>query len=321
LSVKRKRPDAEQDRRNRYKRKKKAPAGPAKHAAKKLPERRAMIAARRRRLGPVFSKLAKRPARWSRGVDRSVNRGLERAHPALLQGGQRAQRWTKRATAWLGPRLRPLGILLFRGIAVGERWLRRGATAAVRGATRVSAIVTPQRALGAVIAAAGICLVVSQFLDYHAVEIGQPGYAGLSSAARPPTVDVQTAGDAHAFLLVPLGLLAVGLGVLSAARDRPRLGLTVAALGLVALAVILLVDLPKGLDAGAQTSRFAGAKAVLEDGFYAELAAAAGLVLAGLLYYARPCRIRINSSGRAASARRRRPRRQASSRATVARRA
>ena len=49
--------------------------------------------------------------------------------------------------------------------------------------------------------------------------------------------------------------------------------------GLLALAVILLVDLPAGLDAGAQTSRFAGASAVLEDGFYAELAAAGGLVL------------------------------------------
>ena len=51
----------------------------------------------------------------------------------------------------------------------------------------------------------------------------------------------------------------------------------------------------------------------------AELAAAGALVLAGLLYYARPCRIRISSSGRAASARRRRPRRRDSSPARVAR--
>ena len=44
-----------------------------------------------------------------------------------------------------------------------------------------------------------------------------------------------------------------------------------ASLGLVAVATILLVDLPQGTDAGAQTSRFAGATAVLLDGFYAEL--------------------------------------------------
>jgi hypothetical protein len=220
-----------------------------------------------------------------------------------------------------GPRVRPVAAWLFRGVALGERWVQRASGAARSGATRASAVVTPQRAIGAVIVAAGACLVASQFLDYRAVEIGQPGYAGLSSIARPPTVDARTAGDAHAYLLVPLGLFAILVGALASVRDRRRLGLTVAALGLVAVAAILLVDLPSGLDAGAQTSRFAGATAVLEDGFYAELAAAAGLVLAGLLYYARPCRIRINSSGRAASARRRRPRRPASSQATVARRA
>jgi hypothetical protein len=279
-----------------------------------------MIAARRRRLGSVFSKLARKPARWSRGVDRAANRALERVHPVLVHGARRTRGLTRRAAAVAGPRLRPVGALLFRGIARAEAWVRRGSAAAVRGATRASAVITPQRAIGAVIVAAGACLIASQFLDYRAVEIGQPGYAGLTSA-RPPTIDVKTAGDAHAYLLAPLGLIAIALGALGAARDRRRLGLMVAALGLIAIATILLVDLSKGLDAGAQTSRFAGAEAVLEDGFYAELAAAAALVLAGLLYYARPCRIRTSSSGRAASARRRRPRRPDSSRATVARRA
>ncbi len=221
--------------------------------------------------------------------------------------------------AWMGPRVRPVVVRFFRGLAVGERWLRLACGAAVRAATRASAVLTPQRALGAVIVAAGVCLIASQFVDYRGVEIGQPGYADLPGATRPPTVDVRTAGEAHSYLLVPLGLIAAMLGLLAASRDRRRLGLIVSAAGLLALATILLVDLPNGLDAGVQASRFAGATAVLEDGFYAELAAAGGLVLAGLLYYARPCRIRISSSGRAASARRRRPRRRASSRARVAR--
>lgn len=280
-----------------------------------------MIAAVRRRIGSVFVALAKRPARWSRSIDRAANRGLERAHPALLRAGLWSRSQAKRGAAWVGLRVRPPAARLFRGLAVADRLVRRALAAAARGATRASAVLTPQRAIGAVIVAAAACLVASQFLDYRAVEIGQPGYAGLSSVASPPTVGVRTAGDAHSYLLVPLGLIAALLGSLAAGRDRRRLGLTVAGLGLLAVAAILLVDLPHGLDAGAQTSRFAGATAVLEDGFYAELAAAAGLVLGGLLYYARPCRIRINSSGRAASARRRRPRRRASSRARVARRA
>ncbi len=285
-----------------------------------------MIAAARRRIGPAFAKLVKRPARWSRGVDRTVNRGLERAHPVLVRVGRRSRIRAQKATAWAGPRVRPVAARSFRALAVGERWLRRGCAAAIAGTTRASAVVTPQRAIGVVIVATAVGLIASQYLDYRGVEIGQAGYADLPGTTRPPTVDVKTAGEAHPYalgpvggLLVPVGGLAALLGLLAAGRDRRRLGLTVAGLGLLAVAVILLVDLPNGLDAGAQTSRFAGATAVLEEGFYAELAAAAGLVVAGLLYYARPCRIRISSSGRAASARRRRPRRRASSRARVAR--
>ena len=178
---------------------------------------------------------------------------------------------------------------------------------------------TPTRAAAFVLIATGACLVASQFIDYRAVEIGRPGYAGLPQVAQAPTVGVRTAGAAHAYLLVPLGFAAVLLGALALVRERRRLGLLVAGLGLAATAVILLVDLPAGLDVGSQSSRFAGATAVLEDGFFAELASAGGMVLAGLLYYARPCRIRISLSGRAASARRRRPRPRASSRAKVAR--
>jgi hypothetical protein len=312
-----------QDRRNQ--RKKKAPAGPAKRPAKKkLPERRAMIAAVRQRLRPVSKTVAK----WSRRADRVGNRALERAHPPLARAEAWARpraRWlwlrVKRAWAWTTKRIiRPAAIRLFRWLGRGDLLLRRGCTAAAAGATRASAVVTPERAIVAVIVLAAAGLVVSQFIAYRAIEVGQPGYASLpAGAAAAPTVDAETAGSAHAFLLVPLALLAGALAVGALRSKRRSLGLVVAAIGLICLAVILLVDMPAGLDASAQSSRFAGAKAVLEDGFYAELAAAAGLVLGGLLYYARPCLIRINLSGRAASGRRRRPRRRASSRARVAR--
>ena len=225
----------------------------------------------------------------------------------------------RRLAAFAGPPLRRSAGLFFRLLAAAERLLRRWAGHAVTTATAASRVLTPQRAIGLAIVAAGLCLAVSQFVDYRGVEIGRSSYAGLPDLASPPTVDVRTAGEAHAYLLLPLGLLGAVLGALGVARDRRRLGLTVAGLGLVSVSVILLVDLPDGLDAGVQNSRFAGASAVLQEGFYAELAAAGGLVLSGLLYYARPCRIRTNSSGRAASARRRRPRRRASSQGRVAR--
>ncbi|HEU5106710.1 MAG TPA: hypothetical protein VFU11_12835, partial [Solirubrobacterales bacterium] len=239
--------------------------------------------------------------------------------PPLLVAWHHSLKTARRAWVWLWPQLRPLLALFFRALATGERWVRRTAALLVRAATAASRVVTPARAAAVVLIGAGALLVASQFIDYRAVEIGQPGYAGLPDVAQAPTVEARTAGDAHAYLLVPVGVLAMVLGALGLRRETRRLGLLVAALGLLSLAVILLVDLPRGLDEGAQTARFAGTSAVLEDGFYAELAAAGGLLLAGLLYYARPCRIRISLSGRAASARRRRPRRRASSQAKVAR--
>jgi hypothetical protein len=246
---------------------------------------------------------------------------LERAFPPLVLLRHHLARWARRGWAWVWPRLRPLLALLFKALAAGERWIRRGCALLVRAATALSRVITPARAAAFVLFASGALLVASQFVDYRAVEIGQPGYAGLPGVAKVPTEDVRRAGEAHAYLLVPVGMATVLLGMLALRREARRLGLLVAALGILSLAVILLVDLPHGLDEGRQASRFAGTSAVLEDGFYAELAAAGMMVLAGLLYYARPCRIRISLSGRAASARRRRPRRRASSRARVARRA
>ncbi len=278
-----------------------------------------MIAAARRR-DASRRRGAENPfLNWSRRVDRAANRALVGAHPPLSRLGRKVAAAAIGTGAWAGPKLRPVAAAFFRALAMAERGTRRLAALSVRLATATSEVVTPRRAIGITIAAAGVCLLVSQFVDYRGVEIGQPGYANLPDVAKPPTVGVKTAGDAHAYLLVPVALAAILLGFACARRERPRLALLATGLGLAAGAVVLLVDLPNGLDTGAQTVRFAGASAVLEDGFYAELAAAGGLVLSGLLYYARPCRIRTNSSGRAASARRRRRRRRVSSRARVAR--
>jgi hypothetical protein len=312
---------------------KKALAGPAKRTAKKKPERPAIIAATRRRIRAMPGAVSKRARATisaaiaaTRRVDRAVNRLLLRAWPPIARLGRAGKRLGGRA----GRRLRPLGVLLFRALSKLERRLVRARGLAVRAATRASAALTPARAIGATILASAACLTVSQFIDYRAVEIGRSGYAGLPTAGAP-TVGAEVAGQAHAYLLVPVALLAAVLALVALRNPRRRgLGRTVFALGLLSLAVILLVDLPSGLDAGIQASRFSGTSAVLLDGFYAELASAAGLMLGGLLlvaapraaarYHARPCQTPISLFARAASGLRRRRRRRASSPGRAARR-
>jgi hypothetical protein len=289
-----------------------------------------MIAAARRRIRAARDAVGRRlrgtvPA--TRRLDRAADRQLRRAWPLLARLG-RAARAVGRGG---GRRLRPPGALLFRGLALLERRLLRLAALARRAAARASARLSPHRAICLTAIGAAACLLVAQFVEYRAVEVGQSGYAGLP-AAGAPTVGGETAGQAHAYLLVPVALLAAALaGWALLGEQRHRLGRIVFALGLLSLAVALLVDLPAGLDAGAEAARFSGAEAVLYDGFYAEIAAAAGLMLTGLLlvaapkaaarYYARPCRTRTSSFARVASALKRRRRRRASSRARGARRA
>ena len=298
---------------------KKALAGPAKRTAKKKPERRAMIAAARRRA--MVARVR------AEGLTRATDRRLS---ALLVAAGPKARATLAPRARWVGRRLRPVGVFGLRRLAWLERRLLRATTWARRTATRASAVLTPQRAICLVILASAGFLIAAQLVDYRAVEIGQPGYAGLPSAA-PPTVAAETAGEAHAYLLIPVALLAGLLGLAALRNERRRgLGRIVFALGLLSLAVVLLVDLPAGTDVGAQATRFSGAKAVLYDAFYAQIAAAVGLMLGGALlvaapkaaarYHARPCRTRTNLFARAGSALRRRRRRRASSRGRAARR-
>lgn len=273
-----------------------------------------MIAAARR-IGTVLTLGAK----CTRQVDRTVARKIESARPKLAKGLRQLRARSIRAAKTAGKRLRPLAVLALRGFGRGERLLRRVSALSARGATRASALLTPARGIALLILASAVCLVVSQFVTFSSVEIGQPAYAGLTSAT-PPTVAGETAGAAHSYVLIPLALIAALVAVAMLRTERRGLARIVVGLGLLCIALILIIDLPAGTDVGAQSSQFSGATAVLQGGFYAELAAAAGLLIGGLLYYARPCRIPINLSGRAASARRRRRRRRDSSPRKAARR-
>jgi hypothetical protein len=271
-----------------------------------------------------------RAAAWTRAVDAWGNRRLNSAWPRLERWGRRARlvgaRWAKR----IGRRLRPLGVLALRGLGQLERVLRRFRDLAVATSTRGASVLTPDRALCLTTIVAAACLAASQFVDYRGVELGQPGYAGLA-AATPPTVDTRTPGEAHLHLLLPVALAAAALALIVLRNSRRRgLGRVIFGLGALSAGVALLVDKPAGLEVGVQASRFAGVEAVLKSGFYAELAAAAGLMLCGALlvaapkaasrYHARRCRTRTSSFARVASALRRRLPRPASSRDRDARR-
>jgi hypothetical protein len=279
---------------------KKALAGPAKRTAKKKPERRAMIAATRRRAMVARTRAealtrrvdrrlnrllvaAPRVRSWTQAADQRLNRLLVRAWPRIAKAGKRVRRVIGPRLRWVGRRLRPVGVFGLRRLAWVERRLLRTAAWVQRVATRASAVLTPQRAICLTIVASAGLLIAAQFVDYRAVEIGQPSYAGLPAAA-PPTVEVEAAGEAHSYLLIPVALVAAVLALLAIRNERRRgVGRIVFLLGLLSLAIILLVDLPAGLDASAQAAQFSGAKAVLYDGFYAQIAAAAGLMIGGLL--------------------------------------
>jgi hypothetical protein len=151
----------------------------------------------------------------------------------------------------------------------------------------------------------GVCaavgLGVSQFFDYHGVVVDAPGYAGKLGAEVPaPITDRETAGSAHLWIPLPVAALAAIL-ILAASRGRPRLAGGVALCGLVGLALALAVDLPQGLEVGRAGLAFTGTEATLLQGFWAEVACSAVLILCGglLAHYSRGVsreRIRRRSS-------------------------
>jgi hypothetical protein len=183
--------------------------------------------------------------------------------------------------------------------------LVRAMGTAIRTAERV---VTPRRAVAAVIVGAAVLLGVSQFVDYRGVGIGAPQYQGVEAVAPPPQTDREPSGAAHAYVLVPVALLAIGaLGF--ALRGRWRLGRAISLLGLVGIAVSLLIDVRQGLDEGSAALRFEGAEAELIEGFWVQLASSAVLVAVGVLLsrYVRAEQRPAPRAGHAAAGRRRRP--------------
>ena len=174
--------------------------------------------------------------------------------------------------------------------------------------------VTPRSTVAFVGLAAAVGLAVSQFFDYHGVAVDAPNYAGeIGAIAGAPIVDRQSTGSAHIWILLPVAALAAVL-IVAAYRGRPRLAGGVAVCGLVGLAVAIAIDLPQGLDVGRAGLAFTGTEARLLQGFWAEVACSAVLILCGGLlgHYSRGVsRERRKRRGRPGRAARRSPHREA----------
>jgi hypothetical protein len=143
--------------------------------------------------------------------------------------------------------------------------------------------VTPRRAVAAVCLAALVVLAVSQWSDYREISVGNSAYTGgVQDVAPAPDVATDRAGEAHAWVMIPIAVVGLLL-VVAALSGRWRAGRLLAGLGVAVIAISLLVDLPKGLDEGSAAIAYEGAKASLLEGFWLQIASGAAMICCGLL--------------------------------------
>ena len=130
--MKRGRDKRERSGKGRDRRMKKALAGPAKRTSKRLPERRAMIAAARRRIAVVLSAAGRR----SLQLDRAVARRIEQLRPPLAR---RLTRLRAVAVGWLGRGRK----VVVRVLGVIGRWLRPLVVLTLRAFSRLERVLLP----------------------------------------------------------------------------------------------------------------------------------------------------------------------------------
>ncbi len=210
-----------------------------------------------------MAKRFKTPAtrRLARRVNALLRRGGRFVGFAIFTVAARIDQVRAAAVSFTGPRLR--------GVVAG-----------------LDNRLTPRRLAMVVAVAAGILLLASQFVDYRGVGIGQPEYEDVAAITAAPMAETETPWDAHGPLVAVLGLIAaVGTvaGLFGQGARSRRATLVGGAAALMAVAVILLVDLPQAGDVGVLAEQYADTEALLLEGFYAQLSAAAVLIFCAAL--------------------------------------
>ncbi len=275
-----------------------------------------------RRRSPKPAARRRRPARRAgavaaaKGARSAAVTRAKRGRAAAAAGAKRARSQARPAARTAATKVTGFGdraskVLLAAAAPVGAAIVAMAGLAR-KGLAWLAAAVTPRRAAIAVTAIAAVLLAVSQFVDYRGVAVGvddYAAYADVEPVAPAPQVDRREAGEAHSYLLVPLAAVALVL-LVACARGRWQLGRVVSLLGLVALAVAILVDVPAGLDESEQAIAYASVEAQLLEGFYVQVVSAAVLVAGGLLvsHYARPAKRRERTRRPGAAVRRPRAR-------------
>lgn len=259
----------------------KAPAAKRRSDRRPLPER-VRSAARAAWSSPRATKVRSGAEKglqlvlaWLLAGLKSLLAGLKVVGALVLGGLQELGRFWIRtaeilggAILWVGRTVRPL-------VLAALRLTRRGLAWAAR-------VVTPSRAVAAVVISAAVVLAVSQFVDYRGVKIGAPAYAGVEPVAPAPQTDRQTTGSVHGYAMVPVALVVIGAAIL-ALRGHWRVARVIPLLGALVIAVSLLLDARKGLEEGDAGIAYEGAIAVLIEGFWLQVVSAAVLVVTGLL--------------------------------------
>lgn len=262
----------------------------------------------------------RRPARGANPLSRGLRAtGFEIRRTASFIGGAIIA-----ALGSLGPVFSSAGMGLVwlleqagRGLKALDRLLRGWIAAAGRLARALDRAFSPHRAAILIAAVAAVLLGVSQYQGLGQIEIGQPGYAGIEDLARAPAIDRTTPAGVHTRILVPIAAIAfLAVLVIALAGSRSfaaRLGrlrrfaaMVLVTIGLLAIAVALLVDLPEATDTTEAALAYAGVRAVLLTGFWVELAAGAALAVSGLTLLLPPVRPGANARGEREESRRRR---------------
>jgi hypothetical protein len=201
--------------------------------------------------------------------------GLKATGKIVLGGLQEIWAIWLRIAELAGFGLLAVGRAVWPPLLAALRAIRRGLIVAER-------VVTPERAVAAVVVAAALVLGASQFVDYRGVEIGAPAYADVQTVAPAPQTDRETTGSVHGYAMLPVAALVL-LALVLTLRGRWRAARIISALGLLAIAVSLLHDARRGLEEGPAALAYQGAHAVLIEGFWLQLISAAVLVITGLL--------------------------------------
>jgi hypothetical protein len=152
----------------------------------------------------------------------------------------------------------------------------------LRGVEWGSRVVTPARMTAVVALCAAIALIASQFVDYRAVEVGQPQYEAVESIAPAPSVAGHDPRSAHGNWLIAIGGVSIVVLALSYGR-RWRLARLLLVLGGGAVAIAVIHDHDAGLKTGQVGLDYEGAVPVLLAGYWAEIISGAVLAVCGPL--------------------------------------